>query len=737
MDLSDLNPQQRDAIMAPFDRNVCALSGAGTGKTSVLTRRISAMIEAGMKPGRICAVTFTRKAANEMKQRIGDLVHKDAADAVVLSTFHGLGLSLLRGHLETFGFRPNFGILEDGDDEALMKTIIKSCGTEARKFLHEREVTAASLLDEIEFRMNRLKKIPGFSSEIDGAHNAAAFLNDAATHDTVLGYFHRRYQVEKRRNNVADFNDLLYLPLLGMRSYPAFRDAVWGMWDAYLVDECQDMNALQYRLIIEMSNRGAVPVTIVGDDDQSIYSWRGAVQNGMKAFLEHFPDPVLVRMEQNYRCPPDVLRVSNALIRRNGQRIDKALFTDRQTGVKPVHTTFASDMEESKAITAKVLELAKSGVPRDQIAVLYRNNVISREVEKSLIHAGVPYQVTGGVSFFRRAEVANVMAYLRAAVNPDDQVNTVRALRFPKRGVGDQRIMQAVDHVQDTGASFREALLHTATGKQHEAIREFYETLDSIVEDENDARLTLPEIMEAVMERFALREATRAAYVKVDGQEKVEDRINTMDDLVDEARRFDQGFRDQDGYPAPAMIRDFLDHCAITADRIDDAEDRVNLLTIHRAKGLEWRHVFLIGFEDSVIPGIRTDEETVVDETRLEEERRLCYVAFTRAGETLNISSARRRWIHGEKHSMRPSRFLREIPQTMLDESNAKSTTKPRTQQAIPMPGVDDRAKASGTDMSDHPYFSKAAPPPPPRVRQSGRSAPPAPRRSVLGMGRR
>jgi DNA helicase-2/ATP-dependent DNA helicase PcrA len=415
-----------------------------------------------------------------------------------------------------------------------------------------------------------------------------------------------------------------------------------------------------------------VPVTIVVDDDQSILSFLGSVEHGMQHFIEDYPSVEVFKLEQNYRSSAQIIAASNKLISHNRKRIDKTLFTDNPPGEQPVHQHLSSDHDEARLVVDKIESLLSAGTPHHEIAVLYRNNAFNRTFEKELAHRGIPYRIVGDVSFYKRTEINLVMGSMKAALNPENQIDLVKVLKFARIGVGDKKIDDARAYMTEHNVGFREALIETLPTRLTELLTErVFAPLERIARDDEYLQATVSESIRAIYEVFDLKKLVVEAYKSKPGNEdaevdaKAERRAVNMEELFDAAVRFETTYRDASGQIAAPMLQDFLDYCIISADLSQHEESRINLMTLHKAKGLEFDHVFLPCFDDSIMPGRDAlgldddpDDETLEN---MEEARRLAYVGLTRARQGLYLYSAANRWVNGETRSGDPSRFLAEM----------------------------------------------------------------------------
>ncbi|SFF26065.1 ATP-dependent DNA helicase UvrD [Fontimonas thermophila] len=631
--IAHLNPAQREAVTAPPAHRL-VLAGAGSGKTRVLTHRVAWLIAAeGVSPLSILAVTFTNKAASEMRARIERLVDVPIR-AMWVGTFHGIAHRMLRLHWKEAGLPQNFQILDADDQVRLVKRVIKSLD------LPEDQWPA--------------KTVAGWINAQKEEARRPAHITDAG--DFTLGQFARIYTAYEQacaRQGVVDFAELL------LRAYELTRDCAQiqthyrNRFRHLLVDEFQDTNALQYRWLHTLAGDSGV-LFAVGDDDQSIYSWRGARIENMLDLARDFPGCEIVRLEQNYRSSGTILKAANGLIAHNSTRLGKALWTDLGDG-EPIQLYAAfNEYDEADFVVDRIRAHLDHGCRYSDIAVLYRMGAQSRVLEEALIRARIPYRIYGGLRFFERQEIKDALAYLRLLHNRDDDTSFERVVNLPARGIGAATIEKLREFARAHGLSLWAAAQRGALGRASGRLHDFLALIDTLAADTQGLRLS--QVTACVIERSGLREH----YRKEKG-EQAEGRLENLDELISAAHTFEQSAEDtpEDGEPALDPLTRFLTHAALEAgeERAAPGEDGVQLMTLHAAKGLEFPVVFMVGMENGLFPHARA-----TDEGKLEEERRLCYVGITRARWHLYMSHAELRRLHGVEQISMPSQFLREIP---------------------------------------------------------------------------
>ncbi len=630
--LSDLNPPQRDAVTTK-DGPVLILAGAGTGKTRVITARIAYLIEMGVPADDILAVTFTNKAANEMRSRIATLISKEHAEKVTIGTFHSLSVRLLRQGIECLGYKKNFTIYAEGDQLGLIKKIIPRVSAKDEK------------LDP-----NLAKNL------ISRAKNCGD--TPEPTDDSLLACVFRRYQDELKQLNAVDFDDLLLLAVKILREHPEQRSFWQHRFRYLLVDEFQDTNKLQLDLVRLLSSEPP-NVCVVGDDDQSIYSWRGAEVSNILEFERHFKNPKIVKLEQNYRSTNAILSTANSLIKNNPRRRPKNLWSDKGDGSKIRVLAVTDDREEARIIATEIEQLHTiDGVKYEDCAVLYRMNAQSRLLEENLRERKIPYRLIGGKSFFDRREVKDLIAYGNVLLNPQDDVSLLRIINNPPRGIGAATVERALElSVRNSTSLFQaladEAFLADCAARTRQALHTFYQLIDRY-----ETRLHEPLADQAAVLGDLLAETSYMEELKR-GCATPEEALNreaNINDLLGDLRT--HCGRSRTG------LRDYLDRLTLDREKEEDKEQTtgVTLITLHAAKGLEFPHVYLIGLEEGLIPHERSKLEGTV-----EEERRLFYVGITRAIRSLTMTRCQTRTRYGQKVHCHPSSFIKELAPDHLD----------------------------------------------------------------------
>jgi len=636
MDLSSLNPPQRDAVLHG-EGPLVVFAGAGSGKTRVITHRVAHLIaERGVPPWQILAVTFTNKAAGEMRERLSELVR--STKGLQVGTFHATCARFLRWHADLVGISKDFTIYDDSDQKAAVKRVINDLGIDPKAF------PAKTLAGGI----NKAKQevLAPDELELDGPW------------DEVLQKVYALYQERLEKASALDFGDLIYRLVRALESNDALRQELAGRFRYQLVDEFQDTNHAQLRLVKALASVHP-NLCVVGDDDQSIYRWRGADRRNILDFKKTYPRTRIIKLEQNYRSTQRILRVAHAVIRRNSDREPKEMWTANDEG-EPLLVVCAEDgRQEAREVVNGIREMKRQGHLLTDMAVFYRTHAQSRVLEEALRAADVPYRIVGGVRFYDRAEVKDLLAYLRVLVNPEDDVSLLRIINTPTRGIGKTTIGRLLDLAAETGVGVWRALemIHdddrfkTGVTKKLDAFRELVAGMQKGLKQ---GRYGLDDIGGVI-----LHETGYVDMLKKEDTPEADARIQNLEELVGSMQRYGQEHPESE-------LTDWLNEVTLQTDADRDDEeakqtDRLTLMTVHAAKGLEFDTVIVTGLEDGLFPSRGTDPWE--DPEELEEERRLAYVAFTRARQRLFLTFARRRWLRGREEVGSASRFLHEIPQ--------------------------------------------------------------------------
>lgn len=652
--LTGLNKEQQQAVQHT-EGPLLILAGAGSGKTKVLTVRIAHLLAQGVNPYEILAITFTNKAAKEMKSRVESLVG-DVANRIWLSTFHSFCAKFLRFELDNFlGYNSNFTIYDTSDSQAVIKAALKALN------LDDKYYPVGAMIGAISDAKNKLLFASDFRKQ------ARDFYQQKVA--DVYEYYER----ELRKNNALDFDDLLLVAVKLLQSNEAVLDKYSKRFRYVMIDEYQDTNHAQYLLAKLLASHWK-NIAVVGDADQSIYAWRGADIQNILDFEKDYPNCTSIKLEQNYRSTKIILDAANAVIENNEGRPKKNLWTDKTEGAKIQHFTAQSEHEEAAFIGDTIAKKHDiHGVPYGDMAILYRTNAQSRVLEEALIKRALPYTMVGGTKFYDRKEIKDVLAYLRVLYNPFDDLSLLRIINVPKRSIGATTVAKLQDYARANGTSLFMTLtqLHlvdTIKGKTKEKLEEFGILIFTLVAEMEDR--TVLDILESILDRTGylaqLEEST-------DPQDQA--RAENIGELLSVAKDF------QDTNPT-GTVEDFLEQVALVndVDSFEQEESKVTLMTLHAAKGLEFPIVFLGGLEEGLFPHSRT----LMNPEEIEEERRLAYVGITRAEKELYISNATTRTVFGRTSSYLPSRFIDEIPEELVDGLRAKRKVPDDIKRHVP-----------------------------------------------------
>jgi DNA helicase-2/ATP-dependent DNA helicase PcrA len=627
--LQDLNDAQREAVVTT-EGPLLVVAGAGSGKTRVLTYRVAHLIHAcGVKPNEILAITFTNKAAGEMRERLEAMLG-GTARAIWILTFHAACGRMLRREAERLGYRSNFTIYDDQDQVRLVKACLEELGKDPKRF------SPRGIHHQISRAKDQLVSPDEYLSRV------------ASFWDQTVAETYELYQRRLHASNAVDFDDLIMLTVEVLERFPDARTRWQKAFRYILVDEYQDTNHAQYRLLQLLGGEHG-NVCAVGDQDQSVYGFRGADIRNILEFEIDFPGTRVVTLEQNYRSTNRILRAANAVIEHNRERKPKRLFSDHGDG-EPVRVVEVEDEHaEARFVAAEIASLIEGGLSASEVAVFYRTNAQSRVLEDVLVRQDVPYQVIGGPRFYERAEIRDATAYLNVLSNPSDAGSLLRIANRPRRGIGDTTLQRLVAHAEASGRTLLEAMSDPeaagVTSSSARAVRAFKEMMESLQAAAQELRVD--ELVERVLERTGTLEALEAERTI-----EARGRIENLQELIGVAREYRQQADDP-------SLAGFLQDISLVSDQDTIADDRglVTLMTLHNAKGLEFRSVFAIGMEEGIFPHMRSIEEQGV-----EEERRLCYVGMTRAMERLTLTHTLARSLWGRRTQNLASRFLDELP---------------------------------------------------------------------------
>ena len=644
-----LNEPQREAVYHT-DGPLLILAGAGSGKTRVLTHRIAYLIgERGVNAWNILAITFTNKAAEEMRQRVDNLVGF-GAESVWVSTFHSACVRILRRFIDRLGYENHFTIYDTDDQKTLIKEVCRKVDVDTKVFKER------SLLSAISSAKNEMILPDEFELNAGG---------DFAKMKIAKVY--REYEAQMKANNALDFDDLLVKTVQLLQTQPDVLESYQERFRYIMVDEYQDTNTVQFQLVSLLAGKYK-NLCVVGDDDQSIYKFRGANIRNILDFEHEFPDAKVIKLEQNYRSTGNILNAANSVIANNRGRKEKSLWTENGEGELIRLRQFDTAFDEADFIGEDIKSAVRQGGSYNDSAVLYRTNAQSRLLEEKFIAMNIPYKIVGGVNFYARREIKDLLAYLKTIDNGRDDVAVRRIINVPKRGIGLTTINRIQESATERGIGFYEALLapgliagvgRSATKlDSFAALIEYFKTLAE--------EMNITDLLQEVIEKTGYVES-----LENEDKEEAKTRKENIDELISKAATYEESCQDKD---EKATLSGFLEEVALVADidSLDEDQEYVVLMTLHSAKGLEFPRVYLAGMEDGLFPGYMSINAG--DREELEEERRLCYVGITRAEQELTLTSARRRMVHGETQYNPMSRFVKEIPRELLDTGNKKFT---------------------------------------------------------------
>ena len=707
-EFSRMNNMQKEAVFH-VDGPLLILAGAGSGKTTVLVNRIANIIRYGnayassqispefgeldlsavndflaqgtplpeetvarlavnpCRPWQILAITFTNKAAGELKNRLVAMLGEPGND-IWASTFHSTCARLLRRDADRLGYSAHFTIYDTDDSRRLMKDCQKALG------IDDKVLSYKAILSAISHAKDSMVLPDEFERQA-GTDNRLAMIAKA----------YRLYQSRLKDADAMDFDDLICNCVLLLKNHPDVLDYYQNRFRYVMVDEYQDTNHAQY-LLVNLLAQKSQNLCVVGDDDQSIYKFRGATIENILSFEKNFPKAKVIRLEQNYRSTKNILNAANAVIANNVSRKGKTLWTDNKTGDKiGVHTSF-SEQDEAEQISKKILEEVANGRKFHDFAILYRMNSQSNTLERMFVKSGIPYRVIGGLRFYERKEIKDMIAYLSVINNPNDEIRLRRIINQPKRSIGDKTIAQASEIAEQIGESLYDVICHAdeyePLKRTAQKLLQFASTMKELVEAAEDETVRLSELYQMILDKTNYIEALRAA----EGDE-AQDRIENINELASNLIQY------QEDNGEEASLSGFLEEVSLMTDidNYDEDSDSVVMMTMHSAKGLEFPVVFLPGFEEGIFPGI----QAIYNPTEIEEERRLAYVAITRAKEELDILNAESRMIFGSTVRTKPSRFIQEIPEELVETSRSRSWKKPQPGTVLPTSSRDARVAST------------------------------------------
>lgn len=640
--IEGLNDKQKEAVLAS-DGPCLVIAGAGSGKTKVLTHKIAYLIgEKGVSPWNILAITFTNKAANEMKERAIKLVG-EIANNMWIGTFHSICVRILRKNIDRIGFTSSFIIFDTTDQKSIVKECIKELKIDDKMF------TDRSIIYEINNAKNDMLEPEEYVKRTNNE-----------LRKEVIAEVYKLYQKKLRENNALDFDDIINYTIKILLQEPDVLEFYSEKFKYVLVDEYQDTNKAQFMLISLLSARNG-NITVVGDNDQGIYSFRGADIRNILNFEKDFPGTKIIKLEQNYRCTKSILDVANAVIKNNEVKYEKKLWTENEKGKLVTAHLANNEYDEATYVVEQIEHLKREEYYKySDFAVLYRMNTQSRSIEDILRRENVPYKIIGGLKFYERKEIKDIIAYLRLIYNTKDNLSLRRIINEPKRGIGKTSLDQIAQIADTYGKSMYDVIKNAGEyglNRVYTNTREFVETIDELVAKSEE--MTVSELTQSILKNTGYTKA-----LELEDTKEAENRIENLEEFLTVTMEFEE--------EAENDLGTFLENMALTSDvdSLDESEEQVTLMTLHSAKGLEYPVVFMVGMEEGIFPG----NKSIGEPKEIEEERRLCYVGITRAKEHLFMTCARSRTLFGSTSYNAISRFLKEVPEEMLSEESVLST---------------------------------------------------------------
>ena len=631
MKILQLNPNQQKAVNH-IKGPMLVLAGAGSGKTKVLTNRIANLIENGVSPYNILAITFTNKAAKEMKDRVVNLIG-DSANNIQISTFHSLGVKILKENYALLGYERNFTIIDSDDALTIIKKIMKDLNMN-KEYYNPKEIR-----NKISSAKNEMMDIDKFSKiEFD--------------HKIVEVY--KIYQKKLKQGNSVDFDDLLILPIKLFKNYPNILNDYQERYKYILIDEYQDTNEAQYTFSRLLSSKYR-NIFVVGDNDQAIYAFRGANYKNILNFEKDYPECETILLEENYRSTKNILNAANSVIKNNRERKDKNLWSNNEEGDKIKYKKVSNEKEEASFVVEEIKTLLSKGVKEEDIAVLYRTNAQSRTIEEEMLKKNIKYRVVGSFDFYNRKEIKDLLCYLRLISNHKDDVSLLRIINTPKRGIGEKTIENLINTAESSNTSIYEAI---NSGKE----LVFKNLIEELTQDSQS--LSLTELVDTILEKSGIKKELTSSKLLED-----EIRLENLNEFKGVTKNYEEEY-------GTANLEEFLEEISLVSDITEhqDSASRVSLMTVHSVKGLEFDYVFIIGMEEGIFPHYNAINDG--SNSAIEEERRLCYVAITRAKKKLYITSADTRMLFGNTSRNLPSRFINEIDKEYIEIDGNKLLNK-------------------------------------------------------------
>ena len=633
MNIDSLNEKQKEAVMNT-EGPMLILAGAGSGKTRVLTTKIAYLIEEKhVDPTSILAITFTNKAANEMKERVKNMLGI-SSDMIHISTFHSFGLSIIKRHYEKLDFKSNFTIIDSDDSLSTVKRILKDMNLDP-KFFNPKTIR---------------NKISSAKNELMSPNDLDKFSNNELDEVTVKVY--NEYQKKLKANNSLDFDDLLMLPIELFNKNSDILKYYQERFKYILIDEYQDTNYVQY-ILTKMLSAKYKNICVVGDPDQSIYGFRGSNYKNILNFEKDYKNTKVVLLEQNYRSTKNILNAANDIIKNNKNRKAKDLWTDNEVGLKIKYKRCDDEKDESDYVVSNVKKLIKDGIKKEDIAILYRTNAQSRNIEEAFLRENIPYKVVGAFYFYNRKEIKDLISYLRLIYNTNDDMSLTRIINVPKRGIG----LKTMENLTTKANLLNESIFNTIDSGKELEFKKLILELQEISED-----LSLTELVDLVLDKSGIRKE-----LEQEDTIEAQSRLENLEEFKSITRNFENAY-------GVISLSEFLDEISLVSDVEEHKQetDVVTLMTVHSAKGLEFDYVYIVGLEEGIFP----HSMCLYDSNEIEEERRLCYVAVTRARKQLTLLNTKRRLLYGQDNYNPPSRFIEEIGNEYLDKEEVQQNKK-------------------------------------------------------------
>ncbi|WHI55554.1 MULTISPECIES: DNA helicase PcrA [Mammaliicoccus] len=655
--LDRMNDEQKQAVKTT-QGPLLIMAGAGSGKTRVLTHRIAYLLdEKDVSPYNVLAITFTNKAAKEMKERISHLVGPEA-ESIWISTFHSMCVRILRRDIDRIGIERNFTIIDPTDQKSVIKEVLKKENIDSKKYEPRMFIGAISNL----------------KNELKTAEDVEKEANDF--YASMVARVYKGYQEKLLRNHALDFDDLIMYTIQLFNRVPEVLEYYQNKFQYIHVDEYQDTNKAQYTLVQLLANKFQ-NICVVGDSDQSIYGWRGADIKNILSFEEDYPNAQTIYLERNYRSTKTILTAANEVIRNNSERKPKALWTDNTSGGKIQYYEATTERDEAEYVIRQILKKKQEGYNNQDIAILYRTNAQSRVLEETFLKSNIPYTMVGGTKFYDRKEIKDILSYLRLVSNSNDDISFERIINIPKRGIGPSSVQKIAQYASINNLSYFDALGEVdfigLSKKVTQEGADFYEMMNNFMQQQEF--LSITELVEQILDKSGYRKM-------LENEQTLESqsRLENIDEFLSVPRDYEKNTPVEE-----QSLMNFLTDLSLVADLDDaDLEAGVTLMTMHSAKGLEFKIVFIVGMEESIFPHFRSLQSG--EEHEMEEERRIAYVAITRAEEQLHVSHATTRSLFGRSQANMKSRFLKEIPEDLLDGVKPKTSFKSK-QTAAPKRG--------------------------------------------------